>query len=172
MGRHAETVVFEVVHTAGDWEGLPAFVGIGPAGPAPWARRWELRSHDGSRLGEYYRLLDALGAVPTTSSRWVPQEPLEWFDATRCVRMRLAMIEDWAGCSPPWLLNGETPRRRPIVRIEPDGATTIYPTLAYASQATDATGIDYAIHSGGTDRKGCRWCIARADDGRNRSEFT
>jgi hypothetical protein len=158
------TRVFELVYPAGEFAGLPSFIGWG-VGAQPWLTRWELRQWDGSRLGGFFRQLDGCGLHPEASTRGLPSWPVGEKEAVKLVRWRVAMICRWAGQPrPPWLLNihGRPSQpyyaRRPVTRLS-DGGPDHFPSVRSAARArsVDHAAIVWCLTTGCSDRQGGRW---------------
>ena len=169
MGRPT-TKVYELIHPAGELQGLPAYVGFGSRS---WLPRWELRSYDGSKLGQFFRTLDACGLHPEASTRWLPSWPVPEKAAVRLVRERVGAIIRWAGgLHPDWLLNirGRPPQPyhgRPVTRIRADGGLEHFASIyaAAAARGVRHSAIDWCLATGCTDRQGARWPVARVEAG-------
>ncbi|WP_254512489.1 hypothetical protein [Anatilimnocola floriformis] len=139
--------------------GLPAFVGFGTK---LWWPRWELRAIDGSKLGAYFRTLEARGLTPQVSDRWLPSHPMPRPAAIAIAASRLRQIADWAGCWPEWICNYPDHRIvavRPVARLAPDGSLDHYGSIyaAAAARGVHNRAIAIAVRTGRHDHDGGRW---------------
>jgi hypothetical protein len=162
MARPAATKAYELIDPREPT--LPRYVGH-----RPWAERYRVRHHDGSRLGRWFRELDTAGVMPAESFTWLPNVPTTRPEAERLARVRIEQIARWAGCwpdLPTWLLvdhYGHQTMPVPVTRIDANGKVTTYPTIHAAARGVGRSyeGIRFAVFHGCMDRRGCFWVVSR-----------
>jgi hypothetical protein len=164
---HHEPVVPRVVSFAKD---------LGD-GRRVWWARWELRELDGSRVGEWFRSLDAEGLLPREDYRFLPRRPLKWRIAQSVAAARIRMVCRLAGTypnAPPWFLSPMQPHltakggycglgehRRAVCRVAADGSLVRYGSVSAAIKATGIDSISQLLREGHRDRDLCRWVQSR-----------
>lgn len=164
-GSREASYVWELIHPSGEWEGLPALIGVGTTDP-PWLRRWELRHWCGSRAAEWFRSLESRGLEPTPSKTWLPGAALRLPEAIRLANIRLEQVREWAGCrTPAWLLHEDRDSRtpRPVSCIRDGVEVERYRSINVAARARGVCppSVWWWLYSGCADSNGCRWVDAR-----------
>lgn len=161
---------YELIHVDSEWAGLPAFIGVGPTVAEPWLPRWKLRAVDGSRLGEFFRGLDARRLTPIESFEWLPRSSQPPAQAFQLARLRLQQIAAWADVWPAWLLNNRPghpagSELRPVACIRSNGEIERFPSFKKAAEAAGMTrpGLMWFVRTGHSDRSGAVWVDAARD---------